>query len=669
VYLFVCCVWAAGAVDSDGDGLCDFQEVHKYLTDPAKADSDGDGTPDGDWDERREYAYSVRSIIQFMPPFDKAALNDDFQDARVLEAREDYIELEVIHYPLATAGKVIEADPNWQTDYAKMTEYLKPGITANWDVKMRETLLAELQADGIDVDQLTDKQVVEQVSAWIMKKSKSLGDVFTTYYIHYLNARPSVYPDLEGAFQREFNKIKDSCGWPINQHFGHELLGRGMFYNKTYGTCTSFAVYLTTVLRAVGIPTRMIIVIPAVDPSDEQQLRLVGERIAHNRVRETSLAGLRKSGQGFIAHTFNEVYVGNRWHRLNYSKLGQPVLDSGLFGLHTHLYTFRDLSEANLAPTWGRRYAKGERSAVFKGSNPYAAIVISDRFGRHGNVPNPPVPEHSSRTISDSCPNIYVMYPPSLEGWWEGFVGIVGNVTANKTGRSHEKKFYDQVFVDDIWGRKAGDIVVLLFSLDTKDRIPAKYANLLLRPWAEIEAALKEGKNVELEGKARDMNVILLAAPRRDQLKQLIGQTKLLENLERYAQEKSEPSPGDETSGKVVGIGPAWQVLKEVVGDRHRGTFSHHNHNYYSKALSWAKGGDTFVLMFAFGQPSQRVPEGYQNLLPRPWHEIEGRLRRGEVLELEGAARGLNIVLLAAPTLVRLEQLVRETELLRPPDR
>jgi hypothetical protein len=35
---------ANAAVDSDGDGLCDFQEVHKYFTDPIEADSDGDGT-------------------------------------------------------------------------------------------------------------------------------------------------------------------------------------------------------------------------------------------------------------------------------------------------------------------------------------------------------------------------------------------------------------------------------------------------------------------------------------------------------------------------------------------------------------------------------------------------------------------------------------------------
>lgn len=46
--------------DRDGDGLSDFHETHKYGTDPAKADSDGDGVPDGDWLERREYEYTVQ---------------------------------------------------------------------------------------------------------------------------------------------------------------------------------------------------------------------------------------------------------------------------------------------------------------------------------------------------------------------------------------------------------------------------------------------------------------------------------------------------------------------------------------------------------------------------------------------------------------------------------
>jgi hypothetical protein len=525
---FVFCIYAADTQDLDGDGLLDFQETHKYLTDPAKKDTDGDGILDGDWNERREYTYSIRSILRFMPPFDTAALNDDFQDARVLKQRNDYIELEVIYYPLATYAESIEANPNWQQDYSNMTQYLKPGITTNWDDKMKKNLLEELKADGIIIDKLTDKQVVEVVSSWLMKKSKTLDKVFTTFYFYYPNGQPRIYQGLEDDFEREFNRDKENYNWTIDQHLEHELLGKGMFYNKTHGSCTSFAIYLTTVLRALGIPTRMIIVSQAVDASNNEQLRIVKERITHNRVRETMLAGLRKSSNDFISHTLNEVYVGNHWYRLNYNKLGQPILDEHQCGLQTHLYTFSDLSEPNLAPTWGWRYAKGVRSDVFKHSNPYSAITLSDLFGSHSNIPNPPFT--SKQLSSSSLPNIFIMEPSrrneSEFSIWEETLSIVKDVTCNKTGHHHKKEYYDDIFEDIT--TKPGDIIILFFSLDTQERIPDGYEDLLPKPWTEIEATLKRRETVELEGKARDMNIILLASPQREQLKQLIRETKLL---------------------------------------------------------------------------------------------------------------------------------------------
>ena len=59
---------AQADVDRDKDGLSDWVEIHKYRTDPKKADSDGDGVPDGDWLERREYQYTIRTVLQVMRP-------------------------------------------------------------------------------------------------------------------------------------------------------------------------------------------------------------------------------------------------------------------------------------------------------------------------------------------------------------------------------------------------------------------------------------------------------------------------------------------------------------------------------------------------------------------------------------------------------------------------
>ncbi len=95
--------------DRDGDNLTDYQEIHKYLTDPDKADSDGDGIPDGDRHERREYTYTVRAVIRVMRPVAPEFLNDDFQDATVLRETDEFVEIELFIKP---------------SDYARMT----PGV-------------------------------------------------------------------------------------------------------------------------------------------------------------------------------------------------------------------------------------------------------------------------------------------------------------------------------------------------------------------------------------------------------------------------------------------------------------------------------------------------------------------------------------------------------------
>jgi hypothetical protein len=67
-----------------------------------------------------------------------------------------------------------------------------------------------------------------------------------------------------------------------------------------------------------------------------------------------------------------------------------------------HVHTFNDLSEANLAPTWGLRYAQGKRDKVFAHSNPYRTVHLSDHFGKSARIPNPAAEdkEHKQITIA-----------------------------------------------------------------------------------------------------------------------------------------------------------------------------------------------------------------------------------------------------------------------------
>jgi hypothetical protein len=351
----------------------------------AVPDTTGAGVSEADVQQRRELTYSVRAVIRVMPPYNLKALSDDYQDVRVRKETKEFVELEVVVYPLHSNAEAIKGNPNWKKDYAGMKEYLAPGITTNWDDEMRKDLLVELAKDGIDPDKLTDKEVALQVSRWLFKRSNH-RNMFCTFYVGFPGGKPQVLPGLEKAFERD----KGDPTWTVQQQFDHELFGKQMFERKTYGTCTSAAVYQTTVLRALGIPTRMILCIPLADGSDMGQVEMVDKGLTHHRVQCDACLGALSGGTGFASHTFCEVFVDGRWLRLNYTTLGQNVLERNYLGLMIKVHTFNDLSEANLAATWGMRYAKGLRDDVFEHSNPYRLLEVSDHFGKSAKVPNPP---------------------------------------------------------------------------------------------------------------------------------------------------------------------------------------------------------------------------------------------------------------------------------------
>lgn len=371
--------------DADGDGLSDFQEVHKYCTNPARADTDGDGVDDGDWLERREYTYSIRTVLQILAPYNKQALlQDDYQDARILLETEDYLEIEVIHYPLNSCADGIEELTDWRKKYARYQEYLQPGVTTNWDAKMRKDLLAELKKEGIRLEELTDREAVEAISEWALARTPSLERT-AIFTVHFPEGKPAVHPRLREKFENQ----KGKPSWSDAEHFDHELFGKGMYYNQTRGTCTTSANFLSTVLRAAGIPTRMIVTVPAVDPSDPDNVEMIGSRLQNHQVRATILKGMQGLENSFAAHTFNEVLVGGRWHRLNYQRLGQNILDPHYMGLLTKVHTFLDLADAGLGEGWGLRHPHRQASPVFRHNNPYTALTISDLFGEHCDLDNP----------------------------------------------------------------------------------------------------------------------------------------------------------------------------------------------------------------------------------------------------------------------------------------
>jgi hypothetical protein len=345
--------------------------------------------------DRKEFTYTITSVMQIARPFNVADMTDDYQDARLLAQDADSATVEITYYPLNTNREAIGENANWKRDYAHMTQYLAPTATENWDEKMRADLLAALRQDGIDPDRLTDLQVVTQVSRWLLHRSRST-DAFAIWYVHYPKSTPEV-PLLLRWF---FNKEKKAAGMPTDQAmFDQEVLGRSMFYNRVHGSCTSYSIYLATVLRALGIPSRILFFIPPVDANDKQQREMLLSALHHNGVRATIRHGLPRGG--FANHLFNEAFVGNRWVRVNYDVVGQNPLDDSYLGLLTHILTTDSISHVPMAETWGRRYAMYPFvGPKLSSQNPYRLLKVSDHFGARAKIANPQVTNEELRAVT-----------------------------------------------------------------------------------------------------------------------------------------------------------------------------------------------------------------------------------------------------------------------------
>ena len=370
--------------DSDKDGLSDFHEKYKYFTDPNKADSDNDGRPDGDWLERREYQYTIRSVVQVMRPVTIEYLNDDYQDARILDETDDFVELEVIHYPFNKVAEAIKPNQRWQKEKMAIrkanNKWLQPGPTSDWDEDFRKQLAEDLKQDGIDLAALNDQETAERVSKWLLKRA-SYQDGFSTFITAFdENGKPYLPEDLKNAPDR-------TRGLTVQEQWECEISAQGMYKTKKRGSCSSSAIYLSGCLRAAELPTRTILCIPIIDANDEREMEMVN-RLQHPGVRRDLLLALRPLKGKWASHTFNEVLVGGRWRRLNYDRLGQNIYDRGMFGLMTHVATFRDWADAKMPETIGRRQ-RGNQKDVFGGPNPYSTISLRDSFGVHCKIEKP----------------------------------------------------------------------------------------------------------------------------------------------------------------------------------------------------------------------------------------------------------------------------------------
>lgn len=131
--------------------------------------------------------------------------------------------------------------------------------------------------------------------------------------------------------------------------------------------------------------------IPIIDWNDQDQWNIIRDNIHQNNIKKTVLQGLAAQGVGsWGSHTFNEVYVGNQWVRLNYTNLGQKPLDPQFFGLMLQVNEMSDWSEANLGLTWGV-HAQARNLLPLSSNNPYRSLEIKDAVDFLNSENNPPL--------------------------------------------------------------------------------------------------------------------------------------------------------------------------------------------------------------------------------------------------------------------------------------
>ena len=345
--------------DTDGDGLSDYDEHCKYRTDPTKKDSDGDGKPDGDWQERREYVYSIQAICEIRPPSNLEMVNDLYQDALPTEKKatlDDARVVGVLIFPFSKAH--VYAQPYPRENLGKeFEEYIRPTASMNYSPEMKE------QIDRMVEGASTDVEAIEKMLLWMNNETSLAREMPHWEYLHVIDGDIVWHQSLGDAARDK-------------QFLETNFLGDSMFKNKVHGTCSSTAILRGTMFRAAGLPTRLIQTLPLMTRYSEDPEPLA-DRL---RMREISKGYDWGPGSGGANHTYNEVFLNNRWVRVDNSIGTGPFVGDKLF-----VKAWSSADWNNLKEEWNDKrcfraldvsdaYPKYESAAFAK-----ADIVIEDK--------------------------------------------------------------------------------------------------------------------------------------------------------------------------------------------------------------------------------------------------------------------------------------------------
>ena len=330
--------------DTDGDGLSDYDEYCKYRTDPTKKDSDEDGKPDGDWQERREYAYSIRATCEIRPPSSLEMINDLYQDARSVKKKatlSDARVVEVLIFPFATAHVYAQPFPKDDSD-KELREYIQPTASMNFSPEMTEEIEDIVQGAATDVE------AIEKMLQWMNSETSLEKRLPHWEYLNIFDGK-IVWHKSFGSPARD------------EQFLETNFLGDSMFKNKVHGTCSSIAISRGAMFRAAGLPTRLIQTLPLMTRYSEDPEPLADQL----RMRAMAKGYDWGPGSGGANHTYNEVFLNNRWVRVDNSIGTGPFVGDKLF------------IKAWSAPSWNNLKEEWNDKRCFR------ALHVSDAYPKY----------------------------------------------------------------------------------------------------------------------------------------------------------------------------------------------------------------------------------------------------------------------------------------------
>jgi hypothetical protein len=264
-------------------------------------------------------------------------MNDHFQDVVALSEEGGGLTYEVTFYP--DAYHFIEEIPIDETSewYGGLEQYLVSDPLMNFDDEMsRETYKLFASKEGT-----TDLDVIKNMYKWTKKNVRSMpnasgvGDFSEPFLDLFINENDQIiFPETPFRFTPQESYTE----WDMT----HLVLGKESFYNQTHGSCGSTANFHSTILRSVGIPTRIIQTVPIANPNSDEQKNLLDNLSSITK----SILSTGMYGNHFLV----EAFIGNRWIRINNSDYEDYVEIRGSFIKVISFNSWRDVDFAN---SWG----------------------------------------------------------------------------------------------------------------------------------------------------------------------------------------------------------------------------------------------------------------------------------------------------------------------------